>query len=56
MFDYVMNHVDLDSGLYAAHPEWFAREGDRFRLCGPENLWEDSYWEPVVPLPITFPV
>ena len=44
MFDYVMNHVDLDSGLYAAHPEWFAREGDRFRLCGPENLWEDAYW------------
>lgn len=44
MFDYVMNHVDLDSGLYAAHPEWFAREGDRFRLCGPENLWEDDYW------------
>ena len=44
MFDYVMNHVDLDSGLYAAHPEWFAREGNRFRLCGPENLWEDAYW------------
>ena len=19
-------------------------ESDRFRLCGPENLWEDSYW------------
>lgn len=44
LFDYVMNHVDIDSGLYANHPEWFARDQDRIRLCGPENLWEDPYW------------
>lgn len=23
LFDYVMNHVDENSGLYQAHPEWF---------------------------------
>ena len=23
LFDYVMNHVDEESGLYKAHPEWF---------------------------------
>lgn len=45
LFDYVMNHVDIDSGLYAAHPDWFARRSDgRFPLCGPENLWDDAYW------------
>jgi len=45
LFDYVMNHVDYDSGLYAAHPEWFATDGaGRFRLCGPENLWDDPDW------------
>jgi glycosidase len=44
LFDYVMNHVDLESDLYRAHPDWFARRGDRFALCGPENLWDDPYW------------
>ena len=45
LFDYVMNHVDIDSGLHAAHPDWFARRGDgRLPLCGPENLWDDPYW------------
>jgi glycosidase len=44
MFDYVMNHVNYDSGLYQAHNDWFARDGDVFRLCGPENLWDDPYW------------
>ncbi len=44
LFDYVMNHVDLDSGLYAAHPDWFARRGGGFPLCGPENLWDDPFW------------
>jgi len=45
LFDYVMNHVDIDSGLYAAHPDWFARKpnGD-IAVCGPENLWDDPYW------------
>ncbi len=43
--DYVMNHVDLESGLYRAHPEWFARnEAGEFRLCGPDNLWDDPVW------------
>ncbi|MCA9557988.1 MAG: hypothetical protein KC583_05415, partial [Myxococcales bacterium] len=44
LFDYVMNHVDRDSGLYQAHPDWFATENGRFRLCGPENLWDDGVW------------
>ncbi len=45
LFDYVMNHVDINSGLYTAHPSWFARYGDgRFPLCGPENLWDDPFW------------
>lgn len=45
LFDYVMNHVDDRSGLFQAHPDWFAyAEGGGFRLCGPENLWDDPYW------------
>ena len=44
LFDYVMNHVDLESGLYEAHPDWFARRDGSFALCGPENLWDDPYW------------
>jgi glycosidase len=40
LFDYVMKHVDEDSGLYRAHNDWFAER----RLCGPENLWDDPYW------------
>jgi glycosidase len=45
LFDYVMNHVDVESGLYQAHNDWFARDtnGD-FALCGPGNLWDDPYW------------
>ncbi len=44
LFDYVMNHVDDTSGLYQAHNDWFARDAGNFRLCGPENLWDDPYW------------
>ena len=44
LFDYVMNHVDIDSGLYRAHEDWFARRDGRFALCGPENLWDDPFW------------
>ncbi len=45
LFDYVMNHVDIESGLYRAHNDWFARRADgRFPLCGPENLWDDPFW------------
>ena len=44
LFDYVMNHVDDQSGLYQAHPDWFARDGDQFALCGPRNLWDDEFW------------
>ncbi|HTM23236.1 MAG TPA: alpha-amylase family glycosyl hydrolase [Kofleriaceae bacterium] len=45
LFDYVMKHVDVDSGLYAAHWDWFTRNGsNQFELCGPGNLWEDPYW------------
>ncbi len=45
LFDYVMNHVDSESGIAQAHPEWFARrENGQIALCGPENLWNDPYW------------
>jgi|GEM_PF-305106 len=44
LFDYVMNHVDINSGLYQAHPDWFARRDGSIALCGPENLWDDPYW------------
>lgn len=44
LFDYVMNHVDLDSGLYDAHPDWFATRDGSFALCGPGNLWDDPFW------------
>jgi len=47
LFDYVMNHVDIDSALYRAHEDddWFARRpDDSFALCGPENLWDDPVW------------
>ncbi len=48
LFDYVMKHVDINSGLYKAHPEWFSNAGvqSQFeqRLCGPDNLWDDPYW------------
>jgi len=44
LFDYVMNHVDSASGLYMAHPDWFATDMGRTRLCGPENLWDHPYW------------
>jgi hypothetical protein len=44
LFDYVMHHVDDGSGLYQAHNDWFARDNGNFRLCGPENLWDDPYW------------
>lgn len=44
LFDYVMKHADTESGLYQAHNDWFARDNGRFRLCGPDNLWDDPFW------------
>ena len=45
LFDYVMKHADDQSGLYVAHHDWFARgPGGAFRLCGPDNLWDDPIW------------
>jgi glycosidase len=44
MFDYVMNHVDIASGLYKQKPGWFATDKGRFRLCEPDNLWNHPYW------------
>jgi len=43
MFDYVMNHVDVDSGLYQAHHDWFVTLDGQFVLCAPNN-WDDSHW------------
>ncbi len=50
LFDYVMNHVDLNSGLYAGHPDWIVYDGGapNVRLCGdscpPAECWDDEYW------------
>ena len=47
LFDYVMKHVDIESGLYTAHPTWFVPpEGGRslVRTCSEGNVWDDSYW------------
>ena len=48
LFDYVMNHVDAESGLFGAHQDWFAWDGNGFRLCGSDcgghQCWDDSYW------------
>ena len=44
LFDYVMKHVDSNSGLYKARNNWFVTPNGRPRVCGPENLWEDAYW------------
>jgi hypothetical protein len=41
LFDYVMNHVDDSSPLYAAHRDWFVTP---VRQCGPDNLWDDPFW------------
>ncbi len=43
LFDYVMNHVDDQSGLYAAHQDWFYRENGNPVLCSP-NYWNDPYY------------
>ncbi len=50
--DYVMNHVDIDSGLYQAHPDWFATAGnadptdpDRAVLCGDDPLCGGACWD-----------
>ncbi len=52
--DYVMNHTDLQSRLYQAHPDWFVKEQGRFVLCGGDRLcsndgsaqpcWDDPVW------------
>ena len=48
LFDYVMNHVDDNSGLFAAHPDWFARDNGQFKLCGSQcgdgQCWDDGFW------------
>ncbi|PIE16418.1 MAG: hypothetical protein CSA66_07365 [Proteobacteria bacterium] len=46
LFDYVMNHVDINSGLYQDHHDWFTEraDGNGIPLCGPNNWWDDPYW------------
>ncbi|MFO0686437.1 MAG: alpha-amylase family glycosyl hydrolase [Sandaracinus sp.] len=41
LFDYVMKHVDDQSGLFAAHPSWFIQP---VRTCADGNVWDDAYW------------
>jgi glycosidase len=43
LFDYVMNHVDEQSGLFAAHSDWFYLEQGNPVLCPPNN-WNDSFY------------
>jgi glycosidase len=43
LFDFVMRHVDVTSGLYTAHPDWFVSIDGAFKPCQP-NLWDDPYW------------
>lgn len=44
LFDYVMNHVDSESELYAEHPDWVATDGGRIRTCAEGDVWNDPYW------------
>lgn len=49
LFDYVMNHIDVASPLYSAHPEWFAsRQDGSFFKCGESEDgqlgWDHPYW------------
>lgn len=49
LFDYVMNHIDLASPLFEAHPEWFAtRDDGSFFRCGDvsdgQQGWNHPYW------------
>lgn len=44
LFDYVMNHVDGDSGLYQAHNGWFATDTNSNIVLCPPNNWDDPYW------------
>lgn len=41
LFDYVMKHVDDQSGLYTAHRDWFINP---VRTCADGNVWDDSFW------------
>lgn len=40
LFDYVMKHVDVESGLYRAHPDWFISP---VHPCAGGD-WDDGYW------------
>jgi len=45
LFDYVMKHVDEESGLYGAHPDWFlSPRSSSGRTCANGNVWDDSFW------------
>ncbi|MBO6937905.1 MAG: DUF3459 domain-containing protein [Deltaproteobacteria bacterium] len=44
LFDYVMNHVDAESGLFMAHPDWVTYDSGSIRTCGDGDVWNDPYW------------
>jgi len=48
LLDYVMNHVDIDSGLYAAHPEWFYPTTEEY-LCGNKGWGIDCTFTTYLP-------
>jgi glycosidase len=47
LFDYVMNHVDIDSGLYQARQNegWFAKFDNRIVLCAGDSVCGGQCWE-----------
>lgn len=47
LFDYVMNHVDIESGLYQAHQNdgWFVKVDGRIVLCAGDSVCGGSCWD-----------
>lgn len=46
LFDYVMNHVDINSGLYQAHKNdgWFASNNGHIVLCAGDSVCGGECW------------
>ena len=48
LLDYVMNHIDIESGLYQAHPEWFYPTTEEY-LCGNKGWGIDCTFTTYLP-------
>ncbi len=48
LFDYVMNHIDTESGLYQATKNngWYYLDNGNIVLCGADGgwRWDDAFW------------